>query len=177
MDRNDQGSTRKLVTAGGNHVTDHPNFLITENQEQAFMEHSILQWFVDESLLQNLLAGQPTWILLLIIIVCIVMLSKGADWMVDGVVDLATRTGMPKIVIGATVVSLGTTLPEAFVSVMAAYMGNPGLALGNGVGSIIADTGLIFGLTCVLAAVPVNRYILNRTGWVQVGSGGEMGFR
>jgi cation:H+ antiporter len=49
-------------------------------------------------------------------------------------------------------------------------MGNPGLALGNGVGSIIADTGLIFGLTCVLAAVPVNRYILNRTGWVQVGS-------
>jgi len=86
------------------------------------------------------------------------------------VVDLAERTGMPKIVIGATVVSLGTTLPEAFVSVMAAYMGNPGLALGNGVGSIIADTGLIFGLTCVLATVPVNRFILNRTGWVQVGA-------
>jgi cation:H+ antiporter len=53
---------------------------------------------------------------------------------------------------------------------MAAYMGNPGLALGNGVGSIIADTGLIFGLSCVLIAVPVNRFILNRTGWVQVGS-------
>jgi len=90
--------------------------------------------------------------------------------MIDGVVDLARRTGLPKIVIGATVVSLGTTLPEAFVSVMAAYMGNPGLALGNGVGSIIADTGLIFGLTCLLATVPVNRYILNRTGWVQVGA-------
>ncbi len=90
--------------------------------------------------------------------------------MIDGVVDLAERTGLPKIVIGATVVSLGTTLPEAFVSVMAAYMGNPGLALGNGVGSIIADTGLIFGLTCVLATVPVNRFILNRTGWVQVGA-------
>ncbi|HDZ89877.1 MAG TPA: sodium:calcium antiporter, partial [Deltaproteobacteria bacterium] len=42
--------------------------------------------------------------------------------------------------------------------------------LGNGVGSIIADTGLIFGLTCLLATVPVNRYILNRTGWVQVGA-------
>ena len=98
--------------------------------------------------------------------------SRFAEWDVngDGVVDLAERTGLPKIVIGATVVSLGTTLPEAFVSVMAAYMGNPGLALGNGVGSIIADTGLIFGLTCILAAVPVNRYILNRTGWVQVGS-------
>lgn len=90
--------------------------------------------------------------------------------MIDGVVDLARRTGLPRIVIGATVVSLGTTLPEAFVSVMAAYMGNPGLALGNGVGSIIADTGLIFGLTCVLATVPVNRFILNRTGWVQAGA-------
>ena len=128
------------------------------------MDHSLLQWIGDESLLQQLVAGQSTITLLVVIVVCIVLLSKGADWMIDGVVDLAKRTGLPKIVIGATVVSLGTTLPEAFVSVMAAYMGNPGLALGNGVGSIIADTGLIFGLTIFLVAVPVNRYILNRTG-------------
>ncbi|MDJ0881326.1 MAG: calcium/sodium antiporter [Gammaproteobacteria bacterium] len=134
------------------------------------MNHSILDWIGDETLLLNVVSGLPTLALLMIIAVCIVMLSMGADWMIDGVVDLAERTGMPKIVIGATVVSLGTTLPEAFVSVMAAYMGNPGLALGNGVGSIIADTGLIFGLTCILAAVPVNRFILNRTGWVQVSS-------
>ena len=133
------------------------------------MNSSPFAWFVDEALLQNAVAGQTTFVLLIIIVVCIAMLSFGADWMIDGVVDLAERTGMPKIVIGATIVSLGTTLPEAFVSVMAAYMGNPGLALGNGVGSIIADTGLIFGLTCILAAVPVNRFILNRTGWVQVG--------
>jgi len=134
------------------------------------MDNSILQWIGDEALLQSAVAGQTTMVLLVIIVACIALLSKGADWMIDGVVDLAERTGLPKIVIGATVVSLGTTLPEAFVSVMAAYMGNPGLALGNGVGSIIADTGLIFGLTCLLAAVPVNRFILNRTGWVQVGS-------
>lgn len=134
------------------------------------MNNSVLSWIGDETLMQGLLAGQTTIILLVIIVVCIAMLSLGADWMIDGVVDLAERTGLPKIVIGATVVSLGTTLPEAFVSVMAAYMGNPGLALGNGVGSIIADTGLIFGLTCILAAVPVNRFILNRTGWVQVGT-------
>ena len=133
------------------------------------MNNSVLSWIGDETLLQGLVAGQSTLVLLIIIVICIAMLSMGADWMIDGVVDLAERTGLPKIVIGATVVSLGTTLPEAFVSVMAAYMGNPGLALGNGVGSIIADTGLIFGLTCVLAAVPVNRFILNRTGWVQVG--------
>lgn len=134
------------------------------------MNNSVLSWIGNETVLQGLLAGQSTIILLVIIVVCIAMLSLGADWMIDGVVDLAERTGLPKIVIGATVVSLGTTLPEAFVSVMAAYMGNPGLALGNGVGSIIADTGLIFGLTCILAAVPVNRFILNRTGWVQVGT-------
>jgi len=134
------------------------------------MDHSLWQWIGNETLLQQLMAEQSTSVLLIIIIVCIAILSKGADWMIDGVVDLARRTGLPKIVIGATVVSLGTTLPEAFVSVMAAYMGNPGLALGNGVGSIIADTGLILGLTCVLAVIPVNRYILNRTGWVQVGA-------
>jgi cation:H+ antiporter len=134
------------------------------------MEHSFLQWVGDEALLQGLIDGQPTWLLLMVIVACIAVLSKGADWMIDGVVDLATRTAMPKILIGATVVSLGTTLPEAFVSVMAAYMGNPGLALGNGVGSIIVDTGLIFGLTCILTVVPMNRYILNRTGWVQAGS-------
>jgi cation:H+ antiporter len=134
------------------------------------MESSVLRWFADEALLQQFVSGLSTPVLLGIIAVCIVLLSYGADWMIDGVVSLAERTGLPKIVIGATVVSLGTTLPEAFVSVMAAYMGNPGLALGNGVGSIIADTGLIFGLTVVLATVPVNRFILNRTGWVQVGA-------
>ena len=134
------------------------------------MDNSIIRWIADEAVLQEFVADMPIAALLLIIVVSVSFLSKGADWMIDGVVDLARRTGLPKIVIGATVVSLGTTLPEAFVSVMAAYMGNPGLALGNGVGSIIADTGLIFGLTCVLVAVPVNRFILNRTGWVQVGS-------
>jgi cation:H+ antiporter len=134
------------------------------------MDISLLQLISDDAVLQQFVAELSTVSLLAIIIICIALLSKGADWMIDGVVDLAERTGLPKIVIGATVVSLGTTLPEAFVSVMAAYMGNPGLALGNGVGSIIADTGLIFGLTCVLATVPVNRFILNRTGWVQVGA-------
>ena len=134
------------------------------------MNRSPFDWFTDDILLQNFMAEQSILVLLVIIVACIALLSVGADWMIDGVVDLAERTGLPKIVIGATVVSLGTTLPEAFVSVMAAYMGNPGLALGNGVGSIIADTGLIFGLTCLLATVPVNRFILNRTGWVQVGT-------
>jgi len=130
----------------------------------------ILRWIGDETLLDNLVAGFSTIALLILIVVCIVILSKGADWMIDGVVHLARRTGLPRVVIGATIISLGTTMPEAFVSVMAAWLGNPGLALGNGVGSIIANTGLIFGLTCLLTTVPVNQFILNRTGWVQVGA-------
>jgi cation:H+ antiporter len=134
------------------------------------MAREILRWIMNQTPLHDLVSGFPAVALLLLIAVCILMLSKGADWMIDGVVHLARRTGLPKIVIGATIISLGTTMPEAFVSVMAAWLGNPGLALGNAVGSIIADTGLIFGLTCLLTTVPVNRFILNRTGWVQVGA-------
>jgi cation:H+ antiporter len=133
------------------------------------MGYGIFRWIGDEALLHNLVAGFSTYVLFIIIAVCLLLLIKGADWMIDGTVALARRTGLPRILIGATIISLGTTTPEAVVSVMAAWMGNPGLALGNGVGSIIADTGLIFGLTCLLTAVPVNRFILNRTGWVQVG--------
>lgn len=132
------------------------------------MPQSLYLWFVDDTVLENLFSSIPAYGLIVVIAVTVVILSKGADWMIDGVVHLAQRTGLPKIVIGATIVSLGTTMPEAFVSVMAAFMGEPGLALGNGVGSIIADTGLILGITCILAAVPINRFILNRMGWVQV---------
>jgi cation:H+ antiporter len=137
---------------------------------EGVMNPHLFQWVWDKQSLEGLAEGLPSWVLLLVIVVSIAVLSKSADWMIDGVVHLARRTGLPRIVIGATIISLGTTTPEAFVSVMAAWGGKPGLALGNGVGSIICDTGLIFGLTLIIAAVPVNRFILNRTGWVQVGA-------
>ena len=120
---------------------------------------------------------RPEWFLplhqgwLLLIAACsIAALVKGADWLVDGACSLAYRLGLPKVIVGATVVSLGTTSPECAVSVMAAWTGNAGLALGNAVGSIIADTALIFGLGCVLTALPADRYVLNRQGWAQFGS-------
>jgi len=130
----------------------------------------IIQWIIDEKALEEFMQERSTLLLFGFIVAFIYLLSRGAGWLVDGVVSLARRTNIPEVVIGATVVSLGTTTPEAFVSVMAAFTGDSGLALGNGVGSIIADTGLIFGLVCILAAVPMNRFILNRTGWVQLGS-------
>jgi len=129
-----------------------------------------LRYLYDGSFLAAALGDVHVALLVVITVVCIAVLSKGADWMIDGAVSLAMRTRIPKIVIGATIISLGTTTPEAFVSVLAAWTGNPGLALGNAVGSIIVDTGLIFGLTCVIAVTPADRFILNRTGWVQVGT-------
>lgn len=110
------------------------------------------------------------WGLLGLVAAAMYALMTGADWLVDGASELARRMGIPKIIIGATIVSLGTTAPECAVSVMAAWEGKPGLALGNAVGSIIADTGLIFGLGCLLVALPVNRFLLSRQGWVQFGS-------
>ena len=122
------------------------------------MEHLIKpEWFTE---------GNP-WLLILVGVVAMVALIKGADWLVDGASGLALRLGMPEVIIGATIVSLGTTSPEAAVSVMAAWNDKPGLALGNGVGSVIADTGLIFGLGCLLVALPADRFVLNRQGWVQ----------
>ena len=134
------------------------------------MEHGLFDWLANEELLNQLVAGFPTWGLLMSMAFCILVLLKGADYMIDGAANLALKTGMPRIVIGATIISLGTTMPEMFVSVLAAWTGNPGLALGNAVGSIICDTGLIFGLMCILTRIPVRRHILNRTGLVQVGT-------
>ena len=108
--------------------------------------------------------------LLLVAAGAIYYLMLGADWLVEGAAGLAERLGMPKVIIGATIVSLGTTSPEAAVSVMAAWEGKAGLALGNAVGSVIADTGLIFGLGCVLAVLPADRFVLRRQGWVDIGS-------
>ena len=112
----------------------------------------------------------PQWLLLLIIAIAVLLLIRGADWLVDGAAGIAARLGLPKVIIGATVVSLGTTSPEAAVSVLAAIQGNAGLSLGNGVGSIIADTGLIFGLGCLITTLPADRFVLRRHGWIQFGA-------
>ena len=130
--------------------------MIAELIGPAFFEHLGSQ---SEVLLWVLSAG------------AIALLVYGADRAVGAAASLAAAAGLSKVVIGATVVSLGTTSPEAAVSVAAAIHGNPGLALGNGVGSIICDTALIFGLCCCLRRLPKDRFILNRHGWVQFGSG------
>lgn len=106
-----------------------------------------------------------------IFLAALYVLSTGADWLVDAASSVAVRMGLPKVVVGATIVSLGTTTPECAVSVMAAWRGESGLALGNAIGSVIADTALIFGLGCLLIRLPADAFILNRQGWVQAGAG------
>ncbi len=111
------------------------------------------------------------WGLWLICVASMAMLVFGADKAVQAAAKMAHILNIPTIIIGATIVSLGTTTPEACVSVMAAIRGNGDLALGNGVGSVICDTALIFGLCCCLVRLPADRFILNRHGWLQLGSG------
>ena len=109
--------------------------------------------------------------LLLIVVACLFTLGKGADWLVDEAVALSTQWGLGKAVIGATIVSIGTTTPEAAVSVLSAVQGEPGLALGNAVGSIICDTGLILGLASLIAPLSFNRELASRLSNVQVSAG------
>ncbi|NQU42976.1 calcium/sodium antiporter [bacterium] len=124
-----------------------------------------------EEALQHFFEARGTLPLLLILAGAIAVLVKGTDWLVDGAVGLSERLGISKVIIGATIVSLGTTTPETAVSVLAAFRGMPDLALGNAVGSIICDTALIFGLSAVLVHLPKDPFILNRHGWIQFGSG------
>ncbi len=124
-----------------------------------------------DSFLTSFLAGLPLYVLFIIICVFLYVLGKGADILVEEAVALSVRWGVPTVLIGATIVSLGTTFPEMAVSVMSAIRGNPGLALGNAVGSIIADTGLILGLAAIMKPLPLRKEIVNRQGWIQVASG------
>lgn len=123
-----------------------------------------------ERVLEHLFS-QSHWSLLVITIAAsLALLAWAADRLVDEAVALSERSGIPKTVIGATIVSLGTTTPEAAVSVLAAIKGSPGLALGNAVGSIICDTGLILGVSALVAPLTLDRKIVNRQGWIQLGA-------
>ncbi len=124
-----------------------------------------------EEVLEEFFVHQPTWALALEIVVILGVLGKAADWLVGEAVVLSERSGLPKVIIGATIVSLGTTAPEAAVSVLAAMQGKPEIALGNAVGSIICDTGLILGIACLILPLKLPREIVNRQGWIQFGAG------
>ena len=86
----------------------------------------------------------------------LVLLIKGGDWFVDGATGIAKRFRLPDIVVGATVVSIGTTLPEVMVSTAGALAGSGAMAYGNAIGSIICNTALIAAISIVCNPGPVN---------------------
>lgn len=123
-----------------------------------------------DKLIYNLMQSAPNILLVIIVFTSLYILAKGADFLVEEAVTLSVKWGVPKMIIGATIVSLGTTLPEVSVSVLAAIQGNSDLALGNAIGSIIADTGLILGIAAIIGALPVDKKLMNFQGRIQIGA-------
>lgn len=93
----------------------------------------------------------------LLFIIGLVIIIKGGDWFVEAAVWVAEITGVPKMLIGATIVSLATTLPELFVSVIAVANNAQGLGVGNAVGSVICNTGLILAISILIRPSAVER--------------------
>lgn len=90
-----------------------------------------------------------------LLLVGFAMLVKGADWFVDGAAGIAERFGIPQLVIGLTIVAMGTSAPETAVSISAALKGSADITIGNVVGSNILNVLIILGLTSVLTTVAV----------------------
>jgi cation:H+ antiporter len=123
-----------------------------------------------EHYLSELSASLPLVVLFVIIAGAVFVLTKGADVLVEEAVGISRRFDVSPVIIGATVVSLGTTAPETAVSVFSAIGGDPGLALGNAVGSVICNTALIIGIAALIRPIPVDRKMLARQGAIQFGS-------
>ena len=92
----------------------------------------------------------------ILFIVGLILLIKGGDWFVDGATGIAERFHLPEILIGATVVSIGTTLPEVMVSATSAWTGHGEIAYGNAIGSIICNAALIAAITIAVKPGPVD---------------------
>ncbi|MBQ9027596.1 MAG: calcium/sodium antiporter [Lachnospiraceae bacterium] len=93
---------------------------------------------------------------ILLFVVGLVCLIKGGDWFVDGASALARKFKLPELLIGATVVSIGTTLPEVMVSTMSALSGHGEIAYGNAIGSVICNTALIAAITIAVKPGPAD---------------------
>lgn len=94
---------------------------------------------------------------IILIIIGFILLIKGADFLVDGSSNIAKKFHIPEIVIGLTIVSIGTSMPELFVSITSALDGYPDMAIGNVIGSNISNLLLILGLSTVIKSITFKR--------------------
>ncbi len=95
------------------------------------------------------------WQALVLLVVAFYFLARSSSCLVDGAVGIAERLRLPKLLVGIVLVGFATTAPEFAVSIIAALSGNPEMALGNAVGSVIVDDGVALALVGLLAATPV----------------------
>lgn len=107
-------------------------------------------------------APEIMWAQVLLLIFGIVVVLKSADWLTNGAVGLATKLGISQIVIGLTIVAIGTSMPEFFVSIVSAIKGTPDLAVGNIVGSNIFNVLLIVGVAATVAPIAIQRATVRR---------------
>ncbi|WNY27580.1 calcium/sodium antiporter [Methanolapillus ohkumae] len=104
----------------------------------------------------------------------LLLITKGADWFVDAAVSISKRSGIPKAVIGATIVSFATTAPEFSVSFMAAISGHADMAVGNAVGSTICNIGIAIGFIAAMRAITVDDKAFNVKAILLLLSGGVL---
>ncbi|CZR08282.1 sodium:calcium antiporter [Trichococcus ilyis] len=110
----------------------------------------------------SLLEQADSYVLAAVLILCIWGLSKATDILVDEAISISLESGISELVIGATIVSLGTSLPELAVSVLSAFKGASIVALGNIIGSTIVNTSFILGIGALYGSIPVNRKTANK---------------
>ena len=119
-----------------------------------------------------MLGGEfPIWVNILLLLIGLAVTTKGADKFVDSAVAIAERTWVPKFIIGATIVSLGTTLPEFSVSVMAGFFDRPQTTMGDAIGSTICNIGLILGTCLLIRTVVVSRKLYWQQGAIMLLAG------
>lgn len=106
---------------------------------------------------KNVTSPWNTILVFFFFIIGLLLIIKGGDWFVDAATWIAKVSGLPTFIIGATVVSLATTLPEIIVSVLAAAEGSVSMATGNAIGSVTANTGMILGISIIFMPVVINR--------------------
>ena len=99
---------------------------------------------------------------IVLLVLGVIIVLKGADWLTDGAVNIATRFGVSQMVIGLTIVAMGTSMPEFCVSMVSALKGTPDLAVGNVVGSNTLNTLLIVGCSALVAPIMVKRSNVKR---------------
>ena len=99
---------------------------------------------------------------IVLLVLGVIIVLKGADWLTDGAVNIATRFGISQMVIGLTIVAMGTSMPEFCVSMVSALKGTPDLAVGNVVGSNTFNTLLIVGCSALVAPIMVKRSSVKR---------------